>query len=70
MFPIKRLEKLYEELHRYYLQVITYPKEDPNYQDIATKLSKNMSELEDVFKRIRLIFCDKVILYFINIINK
>jgi hypothetical protein len=54
MFPIKRLEKIHEELHRYYLQVITYQKEqDPNYQDIATKLSKNMSELEDIIKDIR-----------------
>ena len=53
MCPIKRLEGIHEELHRYYLQVITYPKEDPNYQDIATKLSKNMSELEDIIKNIR-----------------
>ena len=53
MFPIKRLEKMYEELHRYYLQVITYQNEDPKYQNIATKLSKNLSELEDVIKDIR-----------------
>ncbi len=53
MFPIKRLEGIHEELYRYYLQVITYPKEDPNYQDISTKLSKNMSELEDIIKNIR-----------------
>ena len=37
-----------------YLQVITYQKkQDPNYQDIATKLSKNMLELEDIIKDIR-----------------
>ena len=53
MFPIKRLEKMYEERHRYYLQVITYQNEDPKYQNIATKLSKNLSELEDVIKDIR-----------------
>jgi hypothetical protein len=53
LFPIKRLEKIHEELHRYYLQVITYQNEDPKYQDIATKLSKNLSELEDVIKDIR-----------------
>ena len=53
MFPIKRLEKMYEELHRYYLQVITYQNEDPKYQNIATKLSRNLSELEDVIKDIR-----------------
>ena len=53
MFPIKILEKMYQELHRYYLQVITYQNEDPKYQNIATKLSKNLSELEDVIKDIR-----------------
>ena len=53
MFPLQRLEKIHEELHRYYLQVITYQNEDPKYQDIATKLSKNLSELEDVIKDIR-----------------
>ena len=54
MFPIKRLEKIHEELHRYYLQVITYQKElNPDYQDIATRLSKNMSELEDIIKDIK-----------------
>ena len=50
MFPLQRLEKIQQELHRYYLQVITYQNEDPKYQDIATKLSKNLSELEDVIK--------------------
>ena len=52
MFPLQRLKKIHEELHRYYLQVITYQNEDPKYQDIATKLSKNLSELEDVIKDI------------------
>ena len=60
MFPIKRLEKMYEELYHYYLQVITYQNEDQEYRDIATKLSKNLSELEDVIKNIRVY----------NIINK
>ena len=54
MFPIKRLEKIHEELYLYYLQVITYPKiQDPHYQDIATNLSKNMAELEDIIEGIR-----------------
>ena len=53
MFPIKRLEKMYQELYRYYLQVITYQNEDPNYQVIATKLSRNLLELEDVIRDIR-----------------
>ena len=53
MFPLQRLEKIHEELHRYYLQVITYQNEDPKYQDIASKLSKNLSELEDIIEDIR-----------------
>lgn len=53
MFPLQRLVNIHEELHHYYLQVITYQNEDPKYQDIATKLSKNLSELEDVIKGIR-----------------
>jgi hypothetical protein len=54
MFPIKRLEKIREELHRYYLQVITFQNEDSQYQDIATKFSKNLSELEDIIEDIRI----------------
>jgi hypothetical protein len=53
MFPVKRLEQMHEELHRYYLQVITYPKADPNYLHIATNLSKNLSELDGIIKDIR-----------------
>jgi len=54
MFPIKRLEKIYEELHRYYLQIITFQNENSQYQDIATNFSKNLSELEDVIEDIRI----------------
>ena len=54
MFPLKGLEKIYEELYRYYLQVITYQNEDQEYQVIATKLSKNLSELEDIIEDIRI----------------
>jgi hypothetical protein len=53
MFPLKGLEKIHEELYRYYLQVITYQNEDQEYQVIATKLSKNLSELEYIIKYIR-----------------
>jgi len=28
MFPLKGLEKIHEEIHRYYLQVVTYQNED------------------------------------------
>ncbi len=54
MFPIKRLEKIHEELHRYYLQVITFQNENPQYQDIATKFSKNLSELDNVIEDIKI----------------
>ena len=53
MFPLKGLEKIHEELYRYYLQVVTYQNEDQQYQDIVTKLSKNLSELEYTIKNIR-----------------
>ena len=53
MFPLNGLEKIHEELYRYYLQVITYQNEDQEYQVIATKLSKNLSELEYIIKYIR-----------------
>jgi hypothetical protein len=70
MFPLKRLEKIHEELHRYYLLVITYQNEDPKYQDIATKLSKNLSELEDVIKDIRKYNINNKNNPLIHIINK
>ena len=38
MFPVTSLEKMHEELERYYLQAITYPKAEPNYLYIANKL--------------------------------
>ena len=53
MFPLKGLEKIHEELYRYYLQVITYQNEDQEYQDIVTKLSKNLSELQYTIKYIK-----------------
>ena len=70
MFPLQRLEKIHEELHRYYLQVITYQNEDPKYQDIATKLSKNLSELEDVIKDMRKYNINNKNNPLIHIINK
>ncbi len=70
MFPIKRLEKIHEELHLYYLQVITYPKADPNYLYIATKLSKNLSELENVIKDIKKYNINNKNNSLIHIINK
>ena len=51
---------MYQQLYHYYSQVITYQNKNSKYQDIVTKLSKNLSELEDVIKDIRIY----------NIINK
>jgi hypothetical protein len=70
MFPVKRLETIQEELHRYYLQVITYQNEDPKYQDIATKFSKNLSELDSIIKDIRIYNHNNRKNPLIHIINK
>ena len=53
MFPIKRLEKMYQQLYHYYSQVITYQNKDPKYQDIVTKFSKNLLELDDIIEDMR-----------------
>ena len=53
MFPIKRKEKIHQELNYYYLQVIAFQNEDSQYQDIVTKFSKNLSELADIIEDMR-----------------
>jgi hypothetical protein len=53
MFPIKRIEKIHQELHHYYLQVIAFQNEDSQYQDIVAKFSKNLSELNDIIEDMR-----------------
>lgn len=53
MFPIKRKEKIHQELHYYYLQVIAFQNEDSQYQNIVTKFSKNLSELDDIIEDMR-----------------
>jgi hypothetical protein len=50
MLPIKRIEQLHQELHYYYSQVITFQDKDSQYQNIITKLSSTISELEDVIE--------------------
>ncbi|HET7642483.1 MAG TPA: hypothetical protein VFK40_03160 [Nitrososphaeraceae archaeon] len=70
MFPIKRLERMHEELNHYYSQVITYPKADPNYLYIANELSKNLSELDSIIKDIRKYNYDNKRNPLIHIINK
>lgn len=53
MFPIKRIEKMHQELNYYYLQVIAFQNEDSQYQDVVTKFSKNLSELDDIIEDMR-----------------
>ena len=53
MFPIKRIEKIHQELNHYYLQVIAFQDKDLQYQDIVAKFSKNLSELEDIIEEMR-----------------
>jgi hypothetical protein len=53
MFPIKRIEKMHQELNYYYLQVIAFQNEDSQYQDIVIKFSKNLSELDDIIEDMR-----------------
>ncbi|MGE5634763.1 MAG: hypothetical protein ACM3VV_05985 [Deltaproteobacteria bacterium] len=53
MFPIKRIEQIHQELNYYYLQVISFQDKDSQYQDIVTKFSKNLSELDDIIEDMR-----------------
>ena len=53
MFPIKRIEKLHQDLNDYYLQVIAFQDEDSQYQGIVTKFSKNLTELDDIIEEMR-----------------
>jgi hypothetical protein len=53
MFPTKRIEKIHEELNHYYLQVISFQDKDSHYQNIITKFSRNVSELESVIDDMR-----------------
>ncbi|HEX7258506.1 MAG TPA: hypothetical protein VF242_10645 [Nitrososphaeraceae archaeon] len=53
MFPIKRIEKMHQELNYYYLQVIAFQDKDSQYQEIVTKFSRNLSELDDIIEDMR-----------------
>jgi hypothetical protein len=52
MFPIKRIENIYQ-LYQYHLQVIAFQDKDSQYQDIVTKFSKNLLELDDIIEDMR-----------------
>ena len=53
MFPIKRIEQLQHELQNYYLQVIAFQDKESQYQDIITKFTKNLSDLENIIENMR-----------------
>jgi hypothetical protein len=53
MFTIKRIEKMHQELNYYDLQVIAFQNENSQYQDVVTKFSKNLSELDDIIEDMR-----------------
>ncbi len=53
MFPIKRIEKIHEELNHYYLQVTAFQDKDSQYQDIVAKFSKNLLELDYIIEDMR-----------------
>ncbi|HEX2406774.1 MAG TPA: hypothetical protein VHJ38_06145 [Nitrososphaeraceae archaeon] len=53
MFPIKRIEKIQQELNYYYLQILAFQDKDSQYQDIVVKFSKNLIELENIIEDMR-----------------
>ena len=51
---MKQIEQLHQELNHYNLQVITFQDKDSQYyQDIVTKLSKIISDLDNVIDDMR-----------------
>ena len=44
---------MHQELNYYYLQVIAFQDKDSQYQDIVTKFSRNLSELDDIIEDMR-----------------
>jgi hypothetical protein len=53
MLPIKRIEQLHQELDHYYSQVIAFQDKDSQYQNIIPKLSRIISELDDIIEDMR-----------------
>jgi hypothetical protein len=51
MFPIKRIEKLHQELNDYYLQVIAFQDKDLQYQNIANKFFKDSIRIRWYYRR-------------------
>ena len=47
------MEKIYQELNDYYLQVIAFQDKDSRYQDIIIKFSRIISELDNVIEDMR-----------------
>jgi hypothetical protein len=44
---------MHQELNYYYLQVIAFQNENSQYQDVVTKFSKNLSELDNIIEDMR-----------------
>ena len=53
MFPIKRIEQIRQELNQYYSQIIAFQDKDSQYQDISTKFSKTILELDNIIEDMR-----------------
>ena len=53
MFPIKRIEQIHQELNQYYSQIIAFQDKDSQYQDISTKFSKTILELDNIIEDMR-----------------
>jgi len=53
MLPIKRIEQIHQELYQYYLQIVSFQDKESQYQNIITKFSRTVSELEDVIEEMR-----------------
>ena len=53
MLPIKRIEQFHQELQNYYLQVIAFQDKNSQYQNIISKLSRTISELDNVIEDMR-----------------
>ena len=53
MLSLKRIEQIHQELYQYYLQIVSFQDKESQYQNIITKFSRTVSELEDVIEDIR-----------------
>jgi hypothetical protein len=62
MFPIKRIEKIYQELNHYYLQVIAFQDKDSQYQDIVVICCYYLSIIKLKFYILKITFLKQFII--------